>query len=222
MRTFDRFEEAPFGPLGEHMARVKECVALVEPMFHCVRDGDFEKLTQLADQVFKTEHKADIIKEEIRLAIPRLFDLPIYRGDLLAHLKLQDDMADEVEDVAVVLTIKKLSMPRGLNDDVMAYVAQVLEVCEHLFRCTDQLADFKESDFGGERGREILKLVAEAERSEWEADKAQYSLAKKLFALDDEMKATDIFLWSGVFRQLGKLANHADKTAERLRRMLMK
>ena len=34
------------------------------------------------------------------------------------------------------------------------------------------------------------------------------------------MKATDIFLWSKVFREMGNLANHADKTAERLRRIL--
>ena len=55
---------------------------------------------------------------------------------------------------------------------------------------------------------------------EWEADKLQYRLAQKLFALEDEMKPTDIFLWSGVFQELGVLANSADKTAERLRRML--
>ena len=36
----------------------------------------------------------------------------------------------------------------------------------------------------------------------------------------NKMKATDIFLWSYVSRELGRLANHADKTAERLRRML--
>ena len=63
-------------------------------------------------------------------------------------------------------------------------------------------------------------MLAEAEQAEWEADKLQYQLAQKLFAREDEMKATDIFLWSGVFRELGALANHADKTAERLRRML--
>jgi len=80
--------------------------------------------------------------------------------------------------------------------------------------------DLKERDFRGPKGREILRLVVDAEHAEWEADKAQFALAQKLFSLEDEMKATDIFLWSNCFQQLGKLANHADKTAERLRRML--
>ena len=220
MVSFDGFAEAPFGPLGEHMAQVKQCVTLVEPMFECVRDRKYEELKELSSQVFKREHKADVIKDEIRRSMPRMFSLPIYRGDLLSYLKLQDDMADAVEDIAVVLMIKHLALPAALVDDVTVYVKCVLDVCEFLFKCTDQLSDLTERDFRGPKGREILRLVAEAEHAEWEADKAQFALAQKLFALDDEMKATDIFLWSNCFQQLGKLANHADKTAERLRRML--
>jgi predicted phosphate transport protein (TIGR00153 family) len=218
--SFERFAEAPFGPLSEHMAQVKECVALVEPIFTCVCEQDFERLKDLSEQVFKAEHKADVIKNEIRQAIPTTFALPVYRGDLLGYLKLQDDMADAVEDVAVVLMIKRLVLPAVLVDDVADYVKRVLNVCEFLFNCTDQLADMTERDWRGAKAREILRMVAEAEHAEWEADKAQFALAQKLFALDDELKATDIFLWSNCFQHLGKLANHADKTAERLRRML--
>jgi predicted phosphate transport protein (TIGR00153 family) len=216
----ERFAQAPFGPLSEHMALVKECVALVEPMIRCVGDHNYDELKKLSDQVFKLEHKADLIKDEIRVAIPKEFSLPVYRGDLLAYLKLQDDMADSVEDVAFVLNIKNLELPPSLAGEVLSYVRSVLGVCEYLFKCTDELAELTERDFYDGKCREILELVAKAERAEWEADKAQFSLAQKLFALDDEMKATDIFLWSNCFQHLGKLANHADKTAERLRRML--
>ncbi len=34
------------------------------------------------------------------------------------------------------------------------------------------------------------------------------------------MHPTDMYLWSKIMMELGKLANHADKTAERLRRMI--
>jgi len=222
VNVFDRFEQAPFGPLGEHVAEVKKCVALVGPMFECVGKRDYDGLRQLSDRVFKLEHQADQIKDEIRRRIPRNFFLPVYRGDLLAYLKLQDDIADSVEDVAVGLTIKPLALPPSLADDVHAFVERTLQVCDLLFQCTDQLASLVEDDFGGRRGEEILELVAQAEHAEWRADKAQYHLAQKLFALEDELRATDIMLWSNVFRELGRLANHADKTAERLRRMLVR
>ena len=144
----------------------------------------------------------------------------MFRGDLLAYLHVQDDMADSAEDLAVLLTIKKLTMPEGLADDILAYVRQVLDVCTRLYRATDLLTALAEHDFSGPRAEKVLKLVSEAEHAEWLADKMQYQLAQKLFALDDVVKATDIFLWSNVFRKLGDLANQADKTAERLRRML--
>ncbi len=220
MGIFDRFQESPFGPLNEHMRQVKECVGLVRPMFELVRDKDFDGLRALTMQVFKTEHEADKIKTEIRRRIPRSFYLPIYRGDLLAYLKLQDDMADAVEDVAVLLTLKKLAMPASLEEGIMELVNRVLTTCELLFQCTDQLANLVESDFAGPRSEEILDFVARAEHAEWRADKAQFVVSQQLFALEDELRATDIMLWSNVFVVLGKLANTADNTAERLRRML--
>ena len=220
MNVFKRFETNPFEPLAEHMAKVKECVGLVMPMFACVLAEDHDALGRLAEQVFKTEHQADEIKNEIRRRIPKTFALPVFRGDLLAYLKLQDDMADAVEDIAVTLTIKPLKLPPVLADDVRTFVQQVLAVCEELYRASAQLKDLTEQDFGQPRTEQILEIIAKAERAEWEADKRQYHLAQKLFALEDEMKATDIFLWSGAFQLLGQLANHADKTAERLRRML--
>ena len=220
MSVFNRFESHPFEPLSEHMDKVKECVALVSPMFACALGEDYDALRRLTEQAFKAEHEADEIKDEIRHRIPRSFALPVYRGDLLAYLTLQDSIADSVEDIAVTLTIKKLKLPESLADDVRALVDQVLVVCDELCKASGHLKDLTEDDFGGRRCKEILDMLAKAERAEWEADKLQYSLAQQLFALDDEMKATDIFLWSGVFQELGRLANHADKTAERLRRML--
>jgi hypothetical protein len=58
------------------------------------------------------------------------------------------------------------------------------------------------------------------EKSEWEADKAQYALSKALFSKEDELKPSDLMLWWRVFLELGQLANRAEKIADRLRRML--
>lgn len=222
MSLFDRFQDEPFRPLAAHAAKAKECVSLLRPMMECVETQDHEQLTALTLQVFKTEHEADVIKAEIRHRIPRNFSLPIYRGDLLAYLSLQDSIADSVEDVAVALTLKRLTLPTAMSDSLKVLLDQVLRVCELFFRAADQLPDLADHDFGGPRVAEILDLVAEVEDGESEADKAQYKLAQKLFSLDDELRATDIILWSQVIQELGSLANYADQTAERLRRMLVR
>lgn len=213
-------EHSPFVPFAEHMSKVRACVDLVVPMFVCIQGRDFAKLKTLAEQVFRSEHEADTIKREIRQSIPTTFPLPVYRGDLLAYLHIQDDVADSVEDIAVMITIKDLAMPEALAEDIFGYVRQVVEVCEFLFQATDKLQTQTESDFTGPGGDEVMQIIDQAEHAEWKADKAQYQLAKKLFALEDQLKPTDIFLWSGIMRELGTLANNADKTGERLRRML--
>jgi predicted phosphate transport protein (TIGR00153 family) len=202
------------------MEHVRTCVNLVSPMFECVRRGEHDRLKRLAEEVFKAEHEADKVKAEIRRTIPKAFSLPVYRGDLLAFLHVQDELADVAEDLAVQLTIKKLALPEALTDDVLAYVRQVLRVCAKLYEALGLLKDLVEEDFSGPRGEQVMALVREAEHEEWVADKQQYKLAQRLFALEDELKPTDIFLWSAIFQNLGALANHADKTAERLRRMV--
>lgn len=216
----DLFRESPFEPLRYHMKMVMECVSLVRPMFEAVRDRRYEDLQTLAKKIFKAEHQADIIKDDIRQTIPKRFFLPVYRGDLLGSVKLQDDMADSVEDLAVLLTIKNLDLPETLVESTFEYLAKVEDVCRQTRDIADYLPTLVAGDMVGEEAERALSMIAEVEKAEWEADRLQYTLSQKLFALEDEMKGTDILLWFRIFGELGQLANFAEKTGDRLRRML--
>ena len=119
----DLFRTSPFEPLRYHMKKVMECVAFVGPMFEAVRDKNYSGLQGIARKVFKVEHEADIIKDEIRQTIPKRFFLPIYRGDLLGYLKLQDDMADSVEGIRVRLTVQYLASPESMTYPTFDYCA---------------------------------------------------------------------------------------------------
>jgi len=214
------FKASPFEPLREHLVKAMECVAMVKPMFEALKKGDYDKLETLAGEVFKLEHEADIIKNEIRQSIPRTFFLPVFRGDLLGYLKLQDDIADEAEDLAVLLTIKRLKWPEPLSDAIFAYIDKVVCVCNKTRELSDYLPTLAEHSFDAQQVDRAIEMIEAIEKAEWEADRLSYALAKALFAQEDSMKATDIFLWSKVFGELGQLANHAENIGDRLRRML--
>jgi len=214
------FRESPFEPLRYHMNKVMDCVAFVRPMFEAVRDGDADRLQDLARKVFKTEHDADIIKDEIRQTIPKRFFLPVYRGDLLGYVKLQDDMADAVEDIAVLLTLKKLVFPAELVEGTFEYVDKVLDVCAQTRGLGEYLPTLVEGDMVGKEAAHALQMIAAVEKAEWEADRLQYALSQDLFKHEDEMKPSDLMLWSRILNELGQLANFAEKTGDRLRRML--
>lgn len=214
------FNTSPFEPLLHHLQKVKECVALVRPMLETVRDGAYDKLATLTEQVFKTEHQADIIKDEIRQVIPRSFFLPVYRGDLLGYLKLQDNMADSVEDIAFLLTLKQLKLPERLSEELFSFVDTVLRVCEKAYDMNTHIRDLVAKGFHADQAAGVFEMIRSVEKGEWEADKAQYAVSKSLFAMEDDLKPSDLMLWWRVFLELGQLANHAEKTADRLRRML--
>ncbi len=216
----DLFKDSPFEPLRYHMKSVMECVGFVRPMFEAVRDGQFDALQDLTKKVFKAEHRADIIKDDIRGTIPKRFFLPVYRGDLVGYVKLQDDMADSVEDLAVLLTIKQLPLPKPLVEVTFEYIAKVEQVCQQSNELSEYLPTLVEGDMIGTEAENALRMVADIEKREWESDRLQYTLSQALFALEDEVKATDIFLWFRIFGELGQLANFAEKTADRVRRML--
>ena len=216
----DLFKESPFEPLRWHMEAVMECVGHLRPMFEAVRDGRHEDMRSLTKSVFKAEHRADMIKDDIRQTIPKRFFLPVYRGDLLGYVKLQDDMADAVEDVAVLLTLKELPLPAALVEPTFEYLSKVEEVCQKMYAISEYLPTLVEGDMVGAEAEQVQSMVADVEKREWEADRLQYTLSQQLFALEDQMKTTDIFLWFRVFGELGQLANFAEKTGDRLRRML--
>jgi hypothetical protein len=79
-RIKDLFRQSPFDPLRDHMVKVMECVGLVRPMFEAVSTDHHENLEDITKNVFKKEHEADILKDEIRQTIPKTFYVPVFRG----------------------------------------------------------------------------------------------------------------------------------------------
>lgn len=217
---FNWQQESPFLPLHEHCQPVKACVDLVTPMFACIAAAEHQRLQALAEDVFRSEHEADKIKRQIRDAIPRSFTLPVFRGDLLGFLQLQDSIADSAEDIAVLLTIKQLAMPPGLGPEISAFVADTVAVCGQFFAASEAMTALAEADFHGPKAVRIHEVIDRVEHGEWQADKKQYRLAKALFALEDQLRPSDLLLWSNVLREIGTLANCADMAGERIRRML--
>jgi len=216
----DLFRKSPFGPLHEHMLKVKECIGLLRPLFEAAVAGDREKQAEITKKISKVEHEADLIKTDIRRTVPKGIFLPVQREDLLGFLKLQDDIADSIEDAAVLLSMKELPVPPALGEQILIYVDKVLAVCQRTDEATDHLKNLVEAGFGGKEADNVVGLVEEAEHAEWEADKQGLELARKLFSLEGEISPVDIFLWFRIFFVLGKIANHAEKTGDRLRRML--
>jgi len=214
------FGKSPFEPLYQHMVKVKECVDLVRPLMDAVLQGETKKVKEIAKKIFKAEHYADMVKKDIRGHLPKSIFLPVARGDLLRFLKEQDNIADSAEDLAVLLTLRKTTVPEEMKEDLKDFVNKVLETYEMAMIVSSEIKVLAETSFGGAEAHKVTELIEQVKVKEWEADKAQMKTAKKLFSIEEKLDPVSVVMWMNILKELGTLANHAENAGDQMRVML--
>ena len=204
------------------MRKVKECVDRVVPLIEALIKGDYDEVEKETAVISKLEHKADLMKDVIRNELPRGIFMPVNRSDLLTVLSCQDDISDTAEDVGVLLTMRKMVLPKELKPDLEIFLNQVMIVCNQSFTIMEEIDDLVETSFRGLEAEKVIQMIDELGTMEFEADKKQFILAKKLLAMEDSLKPLDIFMWIKIFEKIGDLANNAERMGNRLRLMLSK
>lgn len=216
------FAQSPFKPLAKHMDKVKACIDLIKPLFKAQEAMDYDNVLAISEKIMKLEHEADIIKDQIRSTIPNSIFLPVDKRDFDHLLSAQDDIADAVEDLAVLLTIKKLTTPEkikiSLNEVVDHIVIMGIQGCDLIY----ELDTLLEASFGGIEAEKVERASQALAHAEWEADKKQFVLAQRLFSDDEPLSASDLVLWSEVNKKLGGVADKAEQIGKVLRIFLSK
>jgi len=218
MRTiFSMFAKSPFKPLVSHIDLVQECVNQIIPLFEFLQARDYQKVEETSKRIEKLEHKADKIKDDIRSHLPQSIFLPVDKRDFMRLLSAQDDIADAVEDLAVLLRIKNLEIPGTLNKSLMDLAHHVVGAANEACRMIRELEDLLEASFGGAEAEKVEKMAQNLGTAEWEADKKQFLLAQQLFSLGDQLNAADLLLMNEVVKKLGGVADEAEKIGKTLR-----
>ncbi len=214
------FAKSPFGPLVQHTERVHDAVVLIRSLFDAFTGEDWPKTEEIYRRISKLEHKADVVKNDIRDHLPKSLFLPVDRGDVLKFLKEQDRIADDAEDLGVLLTLRRTPTPDALKESVFALVDAVIRTSEAWYEVARELPTLQEASFTGPEVDRILKRINEISDLEWEADKRQAEVTKRLFEHEAEIGAVSVMMWFNIVRVLGAIANHAENTADLLRLML--
>ncbi|HJO56839.1 MAG TPA: TIGR00153 family protein [Nitrospinaceae bacterium] len=221
MRTIlSMFAKSPFKPLVSHIDKVNECVSQIVPLFEAYKSGDYIKVEKISQQIEKAEHKADKIKDNIRQHLPQSIFLPVDKRDFMHLLSAQDDIADAVEDLTVIMRLKNIDIPEELLEPLMDLVQHVVDIANAACSMIRELEDLLESSFGGAEAEKIEKMAQELGTSEWEADKKQFLIAKKLFSMDDKLNAAELFLLNELIKKLGGVADQSEKIGKTLRMFL--
>lgn len=221
MRTIaNLFGKSPFVPLQSHMRKVTECVDGLGELFQVFVNEDHESIGEIARRISKTEHEADLVKNDIRNHLPRGLFLPVDRGKLMEILSTQDEIADTAENVAVLCSLKNLSVPGSLRDIFLDFCSKSTE-CFHLSRgVIEELDELLESGFGGVEAEKVRELVHGVAVKEHEVDLCQRELLRKVFDSEDVLTYAEFHLWLKILSEIATISDLSENLADKVRTML--
>ncbi len=221
MRTLAKlFAKSPFAPLQRHMEDVNECVNKVKEIFEALEKNDFESISRIAKEISKLEAKADTTKHELRNHLPSSLFMPISKGELLEILSLQDDIADDCEDIGVLLTLKELTLKEVFKDDFKNFLKKNFETYELIKIIIEEFDNLLETSFTGSEAEKVKSMVNKVALKEHEADLSQRQLLKNIFSNEEHFSHGEFQLWLSVLREIKTLSNTSEKLAHRIRNLL--
>ncbi len=202
------------------MEDVNECVNKVKEIFEALEKNDFESISRISKEISKLEAKADTTKHELRNHLPSSLFMPISKGALLEILSLQDDIADDCEDIGVLLTLKELTLKEVFKDDFKSFLKKNLETYELIKVIIEEFDNLLETSFTGSEAEKVKSMVSKVALKEHEADLSQRQLLKNIFSNEEQFSHGEFQLWLSVMREIKTLSNTSEKLAHRIRNLL--
>ena len=221
MTTIGRlFGRSPFRPLQQHMEQVARCVATMNKALDAWEASDFDQVAQLAQEVSRHEHDADLVKDDIRNQLRRKFYFNVDRNRLLEVLATQDSLADVAEDVCVLLTYKELKTPEAARDVFRKFRDANVEAFLLVECIVRELDELVETGFGGAEAERVRKMVHDVAVMEHKVDNIQHELTRIFCTLSWESGPVDFYLWMRLINELADLSNLSENLANRVEAML--
>lgn len=214
---FGLFAKSPFRPFIEMADRVEECCAQVPVLFDAFFEGNYEEMREITERISHLEHEADVTKTKVRDSLPRSLFLPVDRRDLLDVLSSLDAVADCAEDVGILFTLRRMEPHDELIPPLKSLVRRVMVTVTKSLEIVRQMEVLADVGFTGREAERVREMIDELGRLEHEADIVQDDLARRLFSIEDEIKPGSLLVWNKIFNKVGDMANHAEKTGNRLR-----
>lgn len=214
------FGKSPFKPLQEHSRQVTKAATEVVPLLEALAAGNNEALNESVDKIFKLEHKADEIKYGIFEHLPKSMFMPVDRRDLLDILRVQDSIADNAQDIAGLVSLRKLEVPTAMKEGIVTLAKRCVEACELSTKIIDELDELIETGFRGREVDVVNEMVERLGHVESDTDQLAMDLVRTLFEAEDELKPVSVVFWYDLLEKVSGLADSAEIVGNRLRLLI--
>ncbi|HJN70948.1 MAG TPA: TIGR00153 family protein [Phycisphaerales bacterium] len=214
------FGRSPFVPLQLHLDKVADCVEAAFSLLERIREGEDPNVEETAREISKLEHKADLVKNDIRNNLPRGLFLAIDRSQLLEILGLQDSIADKAEDIGILMSLRSAKMLDSLVEPFGEYIKENKDAFHKARDVMRELDALIESGFGGVEATRVVEMVDGVAEAEHNCDIMQRKLMKLVLDHEDELSVGHFFVWQRLLHEIAGISNYSEKLANRVRMLL--
>jgi predicted phosphate transport protein (TIGR00153 family) len=214
------FGRSPISPLQEHMYCVYQSIKNLTILLEGVNTVDQDRISTAAKALVKGEHKADLLKKELRHNLPKGLFMPIDRRDLLDVLLMQDQIANQGKSIARMITGRKMTLPAEMQELFLEFVGKSVLTVRRALDVINELDELLESGFRGREVDHVEDMLTELGAIETEVDHMQNKLKGILFELEDDLRPTDVMFTYRLIDWVGRVADDAEKVGSRLQLML--
>ena len=217
---FNLFGKSPISPLQTHMSLVIACEEKLPDFLNASIANDWEKAQEIFSAISKKEDKADEMKRQLRLQLPKSLFMPLDRGDLLDLLSLQDRIANRTKDIAGLMLGRKMSIPEPLHPQMMGFVASSIEAGRQALKAINELDELLEVGFSGKEVDFVEKMIGELDHLEDKTDQLEQEIRHSLFNLEKDLPPIDAMFLYHIIDMIGELADLAEGVGGRLQLLL--
>jgi len=214
------FGTSPVKPLQSHMDSVQECVLQLYPYFESALVGDWKQARKTATSISRAERKADKLKKNLRMHLPKSLFMPVSRRDLLEILTMQDKIANRTKDIAGLVSSRKMQFPEDLSQQLLTFVGRSIDAAKQAQTAINELDELLEAGFRGNEIKVIEDMITKLDDIEHDTDTLQRDLHSQMFKREKDLPPVDVMFIYRVIDWIGDVADLAQRVGSRLQLLL--
>ncbi|QKT03677.1 TIGR00153 family protein [Ectothiorhodospiraceae bacterium 2226] len=216
----DLFGSSPIRPLQQHMAQVESCARELIRFVDAALAGDWETAAAQQRLITTCEHKADALKKDLRMHLPKGLFMPVSRPDVLEVLWRQDQIANKTKDIAGLMLGRRMQIPGPIAEPFRAFVARCLDAVTQAHVAVDELDELLDTGFSGGEVVRVEEMLRKLDAIESETDTIQVKVREGLFAIERDLPPVDVMFTYQIIAWVGDIADLAQQVGSRLQLML--
>jgi predicted phosphate transport protein (TIGR00153 family) len=210
------FGASPVMPLEKHVDIACNSVSELSGFFAAAIDGDWDAAGRVLETINALEHEADSLKKDIRQHLPKSLLMPVPRGDILALLLVQDQMANRAQKVATLVQGRRLVVPAAIADEFREFLERNIDAAKQARSSVRELDELFTTGFRGAEAALVEKMLEKLDQIETDTDDRETALRASLFAIEKEFDPVDTMFLYRVIELIGEIADIAERVGRRL------